>query len=666
MRRLLIYIVILCFILSLCSCSDNEESSDSWGNLSENGNQPQDQNLADAESSESDESGVFSLVYEKPENAAAYTIMVYVNGSDLESEGGMATNDIAEIIMADFPRDEINIIIQTGGTAQWQNDVIPNDRIARYLVIDEDVELLEELPLQSIGKSSTLADFINYCMEEFPADKFGLILWNHGGGSVVGYGVDELFDYDGLTLNEIRTAFESSYLKSYNLEFLGFDACLMANIETAYMAKDYAKYLIASEELEPGYGWDYITWLSALGSDPSMDGDELGRHIVDSFINFYKENDMEEEATTLSVVDLSKVEEVVAALENFISAADISTLGYQKVAKPRSKAREFGMPSEYGGSTDMVDIVHMAQQFQDIYPDESNELIEAVENAVIYKSQGDFVDNACGLSMYFPYSAKDEVKERIPIYQTTGFSPKYINYVTEFAELLTGASFSNLDVSNIAPVQNGDNFDIIIPADELENIEIIYFTAWVKEEDGFYTQIYQDSNVEIDDNGKILTEFDGIITTINGEWACLYEIDAGDDYIRYGVPAILNGEEVVLIVLYDETNPDGRVIGAMPVYDPYTGMAPKELIKIKPGDRISLLYYAERFFDPEELSDSEEEYLSEDDYFWYEGNEFVVEGELLVENWEVLEGTYLYGFTIIDLQGNEYYTDFIEVEYYEE
>jgi hypothetical protein len=589
---------------------------------------------------------------------AIYTIMVYMNGSDLESEDGMATDDITEMLSAAFSKKDINVIIQTGGTINWQNDIIPGDKLARYLVVDDGIELLEELPSKSVGESTTLTDFINYCMDKFPAEKFGLILWNHGGGSVAGYAVDELFDYDSLTLNELKSAFEDSYLKDNKLEFLGFDACLMANIETAYIARDYAKYFIASEELEPSYGWDYATWLSCLGSNPKMSGLEIGREIVDSFINFYKENEMEDEATTLSVIDLSKVETVVSALENFIEAADISSLSYQQIAKPRSKAREFGAPSEYGGSTDMVDIVHLAEQFEAICPGEASRLIKAVKDAVVYKQQGTFVDNAWGLSLYFPYSAKDEIEENISVYRTTGFSSEYIDYVSEFAEALTSPSFAGLDVTEIAPVQSGDDFDIVIPKEELDNIESIYFTAWVKEEGDIYTQIYQDSNVEIDESGKILTEFDGIITTINGEWACLYEIEEGNDYIRYGVPALLNGSEVVLIVLYDGANPEGKVVGAMPVYEKNTGMAPKKLIKIKNGDKIKLLYYAERFVD---VDDTYEE--SEEDSFWHEGNEFTVKGELIVENWEVEEGIYLYGFTIVDLQGNEYFTDFIEISY---
>jgi hypothetical protein len=180
------------------------------------------------------------------------------------------------------------------------------------------------------------------------------------------------------------------------------------------------------------------------------------------------------------------------------------------------------------------------------------------------------------------------------------------------------------------------------------------------EEGDFFTQIYEDTYVEIEEDGTILTEFDGIMTTIEGELACLYEIESAEDYILYSVPALLNGKDVNLIVLYDDENPDGIVQGAMPIYDTIAGMAPKKWLPIETGDEVVLVYYTEKFYDIDDLSEG-----SEDDYWWSEGPSFTVDRDgLTVENWEVEDGIYLYGFTIIDLQGNEYYTDFIEVEYY--
>ena len=91
----------------------------------------------------------------------------------------------------------------------------------------------------------------------------------------------QVYRNDKITIDEIKTAVDSFGTK---LEFIGFDACLMANVETAYALKDGASFLIASEETEPGTGWDYIKILNNLSKDSSQIGSTTGKVIVDSFI----------------------------------------------------------------------------------------------------------------------------------------------------------------------------------------------------------------------------------------------------------------------------------------------------------------------------------------------------------------------------------------------
>lgn len=584
-----------------------------------------------------------------------YTILVYLNGSDLESNYGMATEDLIEMIEAVYDRDDIRVVVQTGGTRRWQNSSVPNDRLARFLVTHDDIELLHELPAASMGESDTLTDFINFGMRYFPADRYGLIFWNHGGGSVSGYAVDEIFDYDGLSLAEINTALLNSTAAQTKLEFIGFDACLMASVETAYIAKNYAHYLVASEELEPGYGWDYKAWLTGLGANPGADGYELGIMICDAYVDFYNTYGMRDSLTMLSVVDLSRIDYVVEALEDFVAAANLTDNDFSAIAKPRSQAHEFGMPSDYSGSIDMVDIVHLAMQYQSMFPLQTKQLIDAVEAAVVYRTQGAYVSNAYGLSMFFPFTGKGQAVARMGVYQTTGFSAKYINFVTDFTSTLTGERLSYLEVPEMS--QEGNWYDIYLSPEELANMSAIFFTVWIHIEDDLYVQIYEDSFVEISESGQILTQYDGAITTINDEIACLYEVERGEDYIRFAVPAVLNGEQVNLIVIYDNENPEGKVLGALPLSTDEHDMAPRQLIDIVEGDVINLTYYAEEF------ATVGEEHDGDYDAFWFDGPSFTVVDGLLVENWEVEEGTYLYGFTIVDLQGYVYYTDFIEVSY---
>ena len=197
------------------------------------------------------------------EGTDTYTLMIYMCASDLESDGGYATNDISEMLNATVD-EKINLIIETGGTKEWQDYGISNKTNQIYKIENNELKLIkDDLGIKEMTKPETLTEFIQYCKSEYPADKYGLILWDHGGGAVSGFGYDEHSknEEDTLTIDKLKKALKESDTK---FEFIGFDACLMANIETAYSIKDYAKYLIASEETEPGTGWEYKSFLNKM------------------------------------------------------------------------------------------------------------------------------------------------------------------------------------------------------------------------------------------------------------------------------------------------------------------------------------------------------------------------------------------------------------------
>ena len=200
-----------------------------------------------------------------------YTIMIYMNGSDLESEFGAATDDLVEMLDSGLNSANANVIILTGGAKHWQNDAIPEYECVVWQLADGWLNELENFGKVNMGDSDTLRKFISYSMDNFPARKYGLIMWDHGGGSIAGFGHDEKFADGSLTLRDMRRAFDESGLRKNKLEFLGFDACLMATVEMAIVAADYAHVLIASEDLEPGDGWDY-GFLSVLNQHPNISG----------------------------------------------------------------------------------------------------------------------------------------------------------------------------------------------------------------------------------------------------------------------------------------------------------------------------------------------------------------------------------------------------------
>lgn len=103
--------------------------------------------------------------------------------------------------------ENVKVVIQTGGTAAWQNELISAETLGRYLYDHNGLQLLEELSSASMGDGQTLAEFLAFGRENFPAKHTAVVLWNHGGGSVSGASFDELYGMDSLSLVEMYQAF---------------------------------------------------------------------------------------------------------------------------------------------------------------------------------------------------------------------------------------------------------------------------------------------------------------------------------------------------------------------------------------------------------------------------------------------------------------------------
>ena len=99
-----------------------------------------------------------------------WNIYWYLCGSDLESEYGAASDDLMEMMAVDLPKN-VNVIIQTGGAEEWENGRVKDDRIQRYVYSSKGMKLIDERRNASMGDPDTLEDFIEFCQENFPADK---------------------------------------------------------------------------------------------------------------------------------------------------------------------------------------------------------------------------------------------------------------------------------------------------------------------------------------------------------------------------------------------------------------------------------------------------------------------------------------------------------------
>ena len=246
---------------------------------------------------------------------AEWTVMIYLCGTDLESTpgmGGMASGNLAEIAQTK-PTDSVNVVLQTGGTKQWYAQGVGLDinpkKLQRYSYNQNGYTLIEEAPLQNMASADTLSDFLSWGKKTYPAEKYMLVLWDHGGGSVTGLIVDELHDNAVMSLDELQRGLEQSGVQ---LEALLLDTCLMATLETAQAAQSTTHYMIASQESVPGQGTDYKSWLQKLYDDPDCDGQRFGRKLCDAVQQKYAElnDEYSSKFLTYSVIDLTKLDAV--------------------------------------------------------------------------------------------------------------------------------------------------------------------------------------------------------------------------------------------------------------------------------------------------------------------------------------------------------------------
>ncbi len=356
------------------------------------------------------------------------TIMVYMCGADLESNGGMASKDIQEMLSAKFD-DRINLIIYTGGAKKWQNNVISNSTNQIYQIKDGKLLCLKDnIGNLTMTKSDTLSDFIRWSADKFPADRYDLIFWNHGGGSTGGYGYDEKHPSDGsMSLAGINTALKDG---GVTFDFVGFDTCLMATVENALVVSKYADYMVASEEIEPGVGWYYTKWLTDLGSNTSMDTIEIGQKIIDTYTEECARSCYGQK-TTLSLIDLAELSQTVPSDLAAFSRGTVGMINgsnYITVSNARSSTREFASSSKI----DQVDLVDFAYK---VGTSEAKELANTLRSAVKYNRTSANMTNAYGLSIYFPYKKASKVDSMVGTYEAIGMDEDYKNCIQSFASM---------------------------------------------------------------------------------------------------------------------------------------------------------------------------------------------------------------------------------------
>ncbi len=606
-------------------------------------------------------------------NGDTWTVLVYLCGTDLETDGAFASINLQEMSLAD-QSEKVNVLVQTGGTKKWAIDSIDSNQIQRWQVIPESLELQDSQPLASMGTAETLGDFLKWGVTNYPADKYMCLLWNHGGGSVAGIAMDELNGGDMLNLKELA---QGIGMAGVQFELVGFDACLMSTMETAAAMTPYARYMVASQELEPGAGWDYIDWLSYLAEEPTSDGLAVGKRICDSFYAKCAAGGTESMAT-LAVTDLSKIPALAAAFNNM--AAEMK--GYtaeadklQPLTQAIVKAENYGGNNDSEGYTNMVDLGDLTRNAEGVLTETGNELMSALSDAVPYSVAGEARQKGNGLSIYMPLAM---TPEELNLYaELAATSGEYLRFLEGLFDWTVPAGVTinqpiyptgvdtatgeEIAVDNVASAEtlDRDSFEMDFSTELTDDgsilltfnsgAEIISTVAfdlyYHDEESNSLWYLGSDFDINQDDSGtRFWDNYRNVWTIINDNLCMMVALNFTDNYILYTVPVQVNGDSTNLRMLYHRDSGEYEVIGTWDGIDSETGMSSREVKKLQDGDLVEFVFDAAKMDTAEDAS--------------FVGGGFTVEGPVIAEEANLFDGDFYYQYEITDIFGNIYQSDF--------
>ena len=409
-----------------------------------------------------------------------WTIMVFLDGdNNLEK---YAIDDFLEISSVNYADSGVNVVVQLDRTSGYDYRYGNWENTRRGLVVKNDVPSDgtdgnpawgENIGEVNCGDPQTVIDFVNWAKTNYPAEKYCLILWDHGSGwksqnfDPRKYVCIDETSGDALFTYELRIALDTiSNGGADKINLMGFDACLMGMIEVSYEIKDFCNYMTASEETEPVTGWDYDGALNALVTDSSIDGMQLG----DLFVTYFMGSDI-----TLSTIDMSSLSYLAYAASDLADNLQIDSYR-NDIQNAIDNVMTFG--GYY--AVDIVDLYHFAQLIQ-AYIDDSyiDNLAQAVMSAVLTtvtsEKHSAGYENAHGISIYVPYYDYDSDYEYLLFAQNTQWNEFLFWW-------FNGGSTSN---PPSAPIimgeksgQVGVEYSYSFTSEDPDGDDIIYYIQW--------------------------------------------------------------------------------------------------------------------------------------------------------------------------------------------
>lgn len=568
------------------------------------------------------------------------TFMLYMVGSDLESDGSMATFDLNDIKGSNIDLKNNNVILMVGGSKKWHN-FVNEDEVGIYELTSSGFSKLKSYDVTSMGSSNTLNGFLNFVTEKYESEKYDMIFWNHGLGSV-GLEVDELSD-DYLNITELKSAFDDSIFANQKLELVIFNNCLSGNIHFASVMKNYAEYMVASEEIMyVGSPIDRLNFLNDVEKDNN--GYDIGLLYVnrsDKSIKNLNNTKYKNLDSTLSIIDLSKIDEVEKSMGEFFNSIELDD-NYRSVSFARRRTNTYGV-DEY--DFDTVDLYSFAEKLSYLSNNEKLEnLKDSIKSAVVYNSSFNSYSN--GLSVYFPYYGSDDyISTHLYAFDKL-WNNDYLNFINKYVELTSSAKRAKRAgvEDKILLLENDIKYDdksinIELTDEEKDSFQDANIYLFEKK-DNKYKLLLKSNDYNIENNVVSFNNIKLLKTSNNEIVSSIYEKEINRVY------GLLNEIDVVVKVQNDE--------GKASINNVLVDSKDKPVGGLIEFDNESINYYSTYYSFDTDVVDSEWKENSTKELLNNINNELIIEESNLKDFYVLIE--------INDINNDELYSKIIQIK----
>ena len=630
------------------------------------------------------------------DQAYEWNVLLYLCGTDLESKYGAATQNLTGIAST-IPQEGVNILIETGGTKEWDPEdklgfEIANDKLQRWRYTEDGFVLVDEVEESCMSDGRTLTDFIRWAGENYSAKKNLLILWDHGGGSSRGLICDENYGFTIMPLYEMEEAIREG---ETHFDLVLTDTCLMASLEMCQALAPYADYLAASEEVMAGDGTNYGSWVQYLYDRPDCSPVQLGKRMCDSTQQYYAEKEDSDEirSFTMSLIDLSQTDAVAEAFNKFMHEAA------ELVQDPKA-FYEYAYQTNYAENyylNTMVDLFDLSRRAENagIPKEVTHALQDAVEDAVVYNLRSDNHMYSHGLSIYYPMSNNGydldhfartcknaEHLSFLDSINLTWKAPAWVYEETDRHPELDRIAY--LSVPEAVCPEDGSGIYMTLTSGEDAAIFLSYALYYRDAESGVLYTLGESGNLipeQDEETGRYRFRlgFNGTWPTMDGKPLCMSIADETEDYILYNVPIEMDDDTYQMRVMVDygkyglEEDPDAEteetteaadasvedeengpyeLLGIWDGFDAHTGLPGRNSIPLSEVDGTNIYLYDVVY---SELSDEAADCIK--------SVETTITKDSMIDEEALPAGEYLIRFVARDVFNNAHYTDYVAVNW---